>query len=378
LGIVGVALIALLLERSLRVIDLIGPSDHLLDFSVRMLINLMPHYFGIALPAAFFGGILLTFNQLKRSNELDVLNAAGIGLHQLAKPVFGMAIIISAAAFVLFGYLQPHGRYQYRFFVHQAAQSSLAAALEVGTFIHSDTSTFYVEDASRGIENLGKIFVLEEAENGSQNITMAAKGFLRVTEDEQELVLTARDGQRVEVGSDGGPSSLLSFKEIFWSVASIEKTQFRRRGADERELTIMEIWNARASPPDSIDPAGLSAEFHGRLANVINILILPLMAIPLALGGGRGGQVYGVAIGLIILVVYQQLLQFGEAVASSGAVSPWYGIWGLVAGFLVISLALFLRVAFRVAGDPYALLNDATGRLLALLPNRGVAEKSAP
>ena len=142
LGIVGVALIALLLERSLRVIDLIGPSDHLLDFSVRMLINLMPHYFGIALPAAFFGGILLTFNQLKRTNELDVLNAAGIGLHQLAKPVFGMAIIISAAAFVLFGYLQPHGRYQYRFFVHQAAQSSLAAALEVGTFIHSDTSTF--------------------------------------------------------------------------------------------------------------------------------------------------------------------------------------------------------------------------------------------
>ena len=57
--------------------------------------------------------------------------------------------------------------------------------------------------------------MLEETENGSQNITMAAKGFLRVTEDEQELVLTARDGQRVEVGLDGGPSSFAVVQRDF-------------------------------------------------------------------------------------------------------------------------------------------------------------------
>ena len=84
-------LTALLLERSLRTIEAIGPSEQLLSFAFQMMANVVPIHFGEALPVAFFAGILLTFNRMNRDSELDVLHAAGIGLHQLLRPVAGLS-----------------------------------------------------------------------------------------------------------------------------------------------------------------------------------------------------------------------------------------------------------------------------------------------
>jgi lipopolysaccharide export system permease protein len=58
-----------------------------------------------------------------------------------------------------------------------------------------------------------------------------------------------------------------------------------------------------------------------------SILVLPLLAVPLALGGGRGGQSYGIAVGLVVLVVYEQVVKFGESMADLDRLTPWLGMW---------------------------------------------------
>ena len=64
----AIALIALLLERMIRLMNLTANSDISIFQVVEMLANLIPHYLGIALPAAFFIGILLAFNQIGRAH----------------------------------------------------------------------------------------------------------------------------------------------------------------------------------------------------------------------------------------------------------------------------------------------------------------------
>jgi lipopolysaccharide export system permease protein len=61
-----VALIALLAERTLRVVDLVVGWRGSLFVVFEMLGYLIPHYMGLALPVAFFLGILLTFSRLSR------------------------------------------------------------------------------------------------------------------------------------------------------------------------------------------------------------------------------------------------------------------------------------------------------------------------
>ena len=72
-----VALIALLAERTLRVIDLVVGWRGSLFVVFEMLGYLIPHYMGLALPVAFFLGILLTFSRLSREGELAAINASG-------------------------------------------------------------------------------------------------------------------------------------------------------------------------------------------------------------------------------------------------------------------------------------------------------------
>jgi lipopolysaccharide export system permease protein len=126
---------------------------------------------------------------------------------------------------------------------------------------------------------------------------------------------------------------------------------FRPRGEHERELTLLEL--LRADPdrlPPGVEPDEVQAELHARLSTVATMLILPLLAIPLGLGRRRATRSYGLAIGVAILVIYNQVTRFGESLVEEGLAS-WIGIWLPFAVLFVLSLALFWQAAFRVPGD---------------------------
>ena len=66
-----ITLLALLMERVLRLIDLVATQGAPLDLVVSMALNLVPHYLGLALPATFCIAILTALATLSRENEID-------------------------------------------------------------------------------------------------------------------------------------------------------------------------------------------------------------------------------------------------------------------------------------------------------------------
>ncbi len=359
LAILALTLSALLLERSVRAIESIGPSEQLLSFAFRMMANLVPIHFGEALPVALFTGVLLTFNRLKRDNELDILHSAGIGLHQLLLPVASLSFVVAAITALLFGYLQPHGRYQYRDLELRAEQAALSEQLKVGTFIKKNNTTFYVEDPSKGIEELGKIFAFEEMEDGKDIILTASKGSLGTSDDNLILYLTATDGQRVTIVDESTSTSILSFDKTQWQLATFAFETVSPRGSlSSKELTLPEIWSIRDNPPSEINRSEMTVDFHGRIAQIVSVLILPLIAIPLGLGSSRARRATGIVFGIILVFVFLQLLELGEGLAREGVVPTWVGIWGCVAGLGLLALILFPYAAFRIAVAPITIFND--------------------
>src|SRR3546814_11764452 len=110
----GLALLALLLERMIRVMGIITNWDGGVALVARMMLNLVPHYLGLALPAAFFFAVLLTFRHMNRNGELAALQTSGLGLIRLLPPVIGLAVISAAIAPVPAGSPRPSARYPYR------------------------------------------------------------------------------------------------------------------------------------------------------------------------------------------------------------------------------------------------------------------------
>ena len=67
------ALIALLMERMVRLLDLVVNKGGPFYLLLQMLANLIPHYLGIALPAAFFIGVLHAVMKMSSDSELDAM-----------------------------------------------------------------------------------------------------------------------------------------------------------------------------------------------------------------------------------------------------------------------------------------------------------------
>lgn len=346
---IGLAMACLLLERLLRILDLAVNPGRVLDYISQMLINLIPHYLGVALPMAFFLGVLLTFNRLSRDNELAAMSSSGIGLHRLMIPVLLLAVLLAGMAAATFSHLQPLTRYSYRAMANSISHASLSAAVRERTFVHSEGLTFIAEAASPDGGELGRVFVFEEKAPGKDYVTTAEEGRLRDGSGANGSVLVLYSGRRIGFETAAPVASRLDFDRFQWPLEATEGAAFRARGKDERELTMPELWGAMAAPVAGIKVAEARAEFHARLAAVLSILVLPLLAVPLALGGGRGGQSYGIALGLLILVVFKKVLNFGETFADKDLISPWIGIWLPFTIFALCAGLLSHRVAFAVS-----------------------------
>jgi len=255
---------------------------------------------------------------------------------------------------VTIGYLQPLARYTYRSLAHTVVNASLSAAVKEATFVHVDGLTFIAENASPDGEHLGRIFVYEEKSDGRSFVTTANQGTLRSSDDSLGPTLVMGRGERSEFRPERGGAGTLEFTQFQWPIARSSDSKFRARGKSERELTLPELWAASKSPPPRISAVEATAEFHARLVGVLTTLVLPFLAVPLSLGGGRIGQSYGIGVGLLILVVYEKVVTFGEAMAGKGDITPWLGLWLPFCLFAMVGGYLSYRAAFTVASGTLA------------------------
>jgi lipopolysaccharide export system permease protein len=90
---------------------------------------------------------------------------------------------------------------------------------------------------------------------------------------------------------------------------------------------------------NSSDPAQV-AELHWRLGIPLATLILAFMAVPLSKSQPRQGRYGRLAIGLLVYIIYLNLMTAGKAWLEQGTVSGSVGLWWVHA--LMLSFALVM------------------------------------
>ena len=356
LATVALALLVLLTERMLRLLDLVLDSHGGLAVLLEMLAYLVPHYMALALPVAFFLGVLLAFSRLHQNHELDALGSAGVGLPRLLQPVLLLALALTVISAVNFSIGQPYARYIYRALVHDIGEASINVYLQERTFMEVNGVTFMAERIHRGSREFGGVFIYEENKEGQAVAMSAQRGNLDLAPKGERSTLFLLNGVRMEVdlpaAIEGGekPSDfgVLQFGNFRNPIDLIGQDAFRPRGEDERELTLLELWRYRATPPPGVTTDQMLAEFHDRLVRTLSVLFLPFLAVPFAIGARRVHQAYGIAAGLLILVGYNQLLSIGKSLASIDQVPALLGQWLPFLALAAGSSYLFYRSAYLV------------------------------
>lgn len=333
---IAIGLMVLLADRLVRLLDITLGKKNSLGIVFEMLAYLVPHYLGLALPAALFLGLLFGFNSLSKNSELDAFMATGVGLHQLVRPVMIVAAVFTVLAMLIVGWVQPQARYAFRAIVHSVQNVEIFFLAEAGVFMQAGSRTFILDKLSRKNNQFERIFLFEDKETGGSLTLTSTGGALVEHQGDPRPILRLREGHRLRI--DGvvkaeanktplPPHVVGEFNNVDTPIGRVVGTQFRVRGIDHRELSLLELIKLRSAPPEKTTTAKMRGEFHKRVVTILSIMILPILAVPFAIGRRRGHRAYRFALAVVLLIVYHEILEQGTLAVFLGKVSPWVAIW---------------------------------------------------
>ncbi len=324
----GTVLIALLLERLLRLFDILAENSHALPAVFKLVLNLVPHYLGLALPAAFFVALFVVVSKLGDENELDAYLAGGQSIARLTRPFLVVSLLLSLLSAAVFGWLQPYARYNYRAVMYSALNAGWDARLQPGTFASAGSGyTLTADEVDNSGRKLKRVFIRRDVD-GREELTVGETGTLTPSADSRVLKLTLNDGEHVRDKPGSGLLSVRYQRMESNTAFTPDAPPFRVRGGNERELTAPELLAGGLPGQDApISAAKLIGEFNGRLARTLSLPLLPLLAIPLGMSAKRGKRTASLIVAAVLMLLFHNSLQLGESLAESGKVNAYLGVW---------------------------------------------------
>ncbi|GAA0283838.1 hypothetical protein GCM10009127_26580 [Alteraurantiacibacter aestuarii] len=383
IGIFVLAASLLLLEKMLRLFEFVSTEGGPVNVVFRMLVNLIPEYAGLAIPLGLMLGILFAFRKLAISSELDVMRAVGMSYTRLLRVPYLMTFALMALNFAIVGYLQPLARYAYEEMEFELRSGALGASIKVGEFnTIEDRMALRIEASQDEGRDLMGIFARVANDKGQVLSISAREGrFLANREDRNTIILRLIDGTIIHT-VPSGRSRVLSFSQHDLPIDLPALERFRARGDAEREYVLPELleigWSREASVQDR---QGSRANFNYRMVEVVMMIMLPLMAVALAIPPKRSTSSLGIFLSIVIVVAYHKVNQYGESVAELGRIDPFLALWGPFALLFALIGWMYYQVAFVPGGQPIGGLENIYAKLArqikALLRRRHRGERSA-
>jgi len=368
-----IALIVFLISRVMQLMDLVLGTEGPLKVILELMGYLLPRYLSMALPISLLFGVMIAFNKMSQDGESDALQSAGFGLWRQLRSALLIALTVAIFAAAMHSYLRPYARYAYESMVHAVTEAAIHASVRAGVFAKFGDVTFLVQSIGGDGISFHKVFLYEDEGHGEVSAVAASNGGLVRSQETGRPILRLFDGIRLTiepiVAADtqkANRATVLRFEELRSILGHQQSMIFRPRGIDEREMTMVELWQRRDNPPKDVRSSDLIAEFHGRLVRILSIPFLPFIGLCLAKGRRRSDRYMGFGLALAILVAYEQVIDFGENSVEAEVVAPFIGLWLPLLTYALLTAGSFARIAYFVPNTPFSMLNAKLSGLIRI------------
>lgn len=151
----------------------------------------------MALPLAILLASLMTFGNLGESYELTALKAAGISLQRIFAPLIFLTALISIGAFFFANDVIPYANLKMKSMIYDIQRQKPEFQLTEGVFYNGiEGYSIRVTDKDPETNKLYDLKIYDHTdERGNVKVTVADSGLMKMTEDEQNLIITLYDGK---------------------------------------------------------------------------------------------------------------------------------------------------------------------------------------
>jgi lipopolysaccharide export system permease protein len=222
------------------------------------------------------------------------------------------------------------------------------------------------------------VFVRAESKGGKTLAVSAGHGTFLATDDPNTILLRLTNGRLIHDAPEYKAPRVLSFASHDLPVDLPAIANFRNRGNGNDELTISELirlGSSDATPKPLRDK--IRANFHYRLVEVVMMLLMPLLAVALAVPPKRSTSGLGIFLSIVMVVTYHKINQYAEQMGALGRLDPVIALWTPFAIFALLIVWMYWTLAYKPGGQPigaleraFAKFGKAAGRMLRFRRHR--------
>ena len=298
----------------------------------------------LLLPFAMFLAVMLALGRFYRDSEMAVLAACGHGPAQLLRPVALAGVVVAVLVGVLALAVAPWAEDRAMMVVDEAGARVGVEGIAAGQFNQLDNgSVVYVEDVDPASKELYGIFALFQGPEGSMHLT-AQRGEEYLDRASGDRYLLLRNGYRYEGEHGQGAFRITRFEQHGLRIQERAVVPTARRLSANSSA---ELWQGGRAE---------LTELQWRLAMPLSTLLLALLAVPLSKSAPRQGRLFGMFLGVLVYMGYNNLLNIARSAMARGDVPIGLGLWWvhlsvalLVVGMLWYQLRMRGPKASKVA-----------------------------
>ncbi len=338
----GALCFIMLTRELLRLVELLVSKGVGLWSVLKVFSILLPSFLVLTLPIAGIVASITAFGRLSYDKELVAMQAAGISLIRLTRPVLLFAVSVFGLTLVLSQWGQPWSSLNLKKVALNLLKDQLVLALERGTFNEPiPRMMIYVQDGKNGQPAKG-IFVSDER--------TAEESRVIVAEQYQVLMDPANDHVALRLLNGvihSRPDQLDQYQQISFTSYDLKMNLSQSGYAATEERPSYEAIAAQLVQSGGKDPLARRhlMEYYKDLAFPTASLVFCLLGVPVGIVSKRSGRIGGFAVGVLIVVAYYVLNVACEFLVTTLVIPPFAGAWLPNGIFAVITLFAFLKVS---------------------------------
>ncbi len=335
----------ILLIRALFVLaDLFISHDVPVSTAVQLLLLGVPNILALTLPIGTLFAVLMTSGRWAADSELVAVQACGVPLRRVARPLLALAAAVCVTDLVMTLGVMPTANAKLSDTTRRIALSAASAAIEQRVFAEDfPGQLLYVDRIDRQTGRWHGVLLFDSSNPSQESL---------ITADSGDLVIDPRDGTAWLNLRDTATHVLRPDEPDSYSKSDNNELRIRLRQAPtdrggQRQLGVRETSTAdllaRVAKPSGVPPDGVreaQVELHKRVAIPAAALVFALVGFPLGIRNRRGGKGFGLTASVVLVVLYYVLLNNGELLATSGQVPVVAGIW--LPNVVIVALGLLL------------------------------------
>ncbi len=298
----------------------------------------IPDVLTTILPLAIFIAVIWGLGRMYRDQEMAVMRASGFSWTMMLRPLFNLVLPVAALVLTLGLVVAPLAAQTAQERLEEAFRTASEWGLQTGQFhvLRGGNLVLYVEAVEKDGQTLKNVFI-RQLKNGREQIWVAEKGYYWLNIQTGERFLTLENGQITEGGENTLDFGIIQFSRNDLRVPEPEK---KSATPDIETRSSTELLRS--------DDKAERAEFQWRISPGFAVVILGLLAIPLSHSRPREGRGGRVILGILVYVVYANLLYMSRSWVADGVLPMVPGMWWVHIVFTISAFYWLQRQARKV------------------------------